>query len=57
MSYSDGATAKSAIRRHTFYGDRLGADETELLMQVHNIVLKALQVMPLFLVRGDGIAK
>jgi hypothetical protein len=56
MSYSDGATAKSAIGRHAFYGDRLSADETKLLMQVHNVVLKAFEVMPLFLVRRDGVA-
>lgn len=55
--YPYGAATKSAIRRHAFQHDRFGADEAKLIMQIHDIVLEAFKIMPLLLMRRDGVAR
>ena len=46
------AIARDALERH-----RLLTDRPQPLVQPHDVFFKALEVAPLFIVRGDGISK
>lgn len=56
-THSDRSTVQTSIVGDTFQVDGFSAHEMELLVQVHDIMLKTLEVMSFFVVRGDGITR
>lgn len=57
MAYPDGAARKASVGRHALKWGRICAHEPQLIMQVNDILLEALEVEPFFVMRRNRVSK